>query len=63
MSSDRHAGRAARTAERLVDGDEMIARTHETIAAELTKGKVEIPRGGRWHDRAVARLLDRLHLR
>src|SRR5215471_13063963 len=35
----------------------------ETIAAELTKRKVETPRDGRWHGRTVARLLDRLHLR
>jgi DNA invertase Pin-like site-specific DNA recombinase len=35
----------------------------ETIAAELTKRKVETPRGGRWHGRTVARLLNRLHLR
>ena len=35
----------------------------ETIAAELTKRKVETPRGGRWHGRTVARLLDRLGLR
>jgi hypothetical protein len=33
------------------------------IADELTKQKVATPRGGRWHGRTVARLLDRLHLR
>ena len=35
----------------------------EKIADELTKQKVATPRGGRWHGRTVARLLDRLHLR
>jgi DNA invertase Pin-like site-specific DNA recombinase len=35
----------------------------EKIADELTKRKVATPRGGRWHGRTVARLLDRLHLR
>src|SRR5262249_21385012 len=35
----------------------------ETIADELTKRKIATPRGGRWHGRTVARLLDRLHLR
>jgi hypothetical protein len=35
----------------------------ETIAAELTKRKVETPRGGGWHGRTVARLIDRLGLR
>jgi hypothetical protein len=35
----------------------------EKIADELTKRKVETPRGGRWHGRTVARLLDRLGLR
>jgi hypothetical protein len=34
----------------------------EKIADELTKQKVATPRGGRWHGRTVARLLDRLHL-
>jgi DNA invertase Pin-like site-specific DNA recombinase len=35
----------------------------EKIADELTKRKIATPRGGRWHGRTVARLLDRLHLR
>ena len=35
----------------------------EKIADELTKQNVATPRGGRWHGRTVARLLDRLHLR
>jgi len=35
----------------------------EKIADELTKRKVATPRGGRWHGRTVARLLDRLHSR
>jgi len=35
----------------------------EKIADELTKRKVATPRGGRWHGRTVARLLDRLDLR
>jgi hypothetical protein len=35
----------------------------EKIADELTKLKVATPRGGRWHGRTVARLLDRLQLR
>ena len=35
----------------------------QKIADELTKRKVATPRGGRWHGRTVARLLDRLDLR
>jgi DNA invertase Pin-like site-specific DNA recombinase len=35
----------------------------ETIAEELTRWEVATPRGGRWHGRTVARLLDRLQLR
>ena len=35
----------------------------EKIADELTRRKVQTPRGGRWHGRTAARLLDRLHLR
>jgi DNA invertase Pin-like site-specific DNA recombinase len=35
----------------------------ETIADELMRRKIATPRGGRWHGRTVARLLDRLHLR
>jgi hypothetical protein len=35
----------------------------EKIADDLTRRKVQTPRGGRWHGRTVARLLDRLHLR
>src|SRR5262249_46556031 len=35
----------------------------ETIAGELTWRKVATPRGGQWHGKTVARLLDRLHLR
>jgi len=35
----------------------------ETIADELMRRKIGTPRGGRWHGRTVARLLDRLHLR
>ena len=45
---------------------ELIAVFHravEKIADELTKRKVATPRGGRWHGRTVARLLDRLYLR
>jgi len=32
----------------------------ETVVEELTRRKVATPRGGRWHGRTVARLLDRL---
>jgi hypothetical protein len=32
-------------------------------AAYNNLAAVATPRGGRWHDRTVARLLDRLHLR
>jgi DNA invertase Pin-like site-specific DNA recombinase len=35
----------------------------ETVAEELTQRRIATPRGGRWHGRTVARLLDRLHLR
>ena len=35
----------------------------EKIADELTKRKITTVRGGRWHGRTVARLLDRLDLR
>jgi hypothetical protein len=35
----------------------------EKIADELSKRKVATPRGGRWHCRTVARLLDRPQLR
>ena len=35
----------------------------EKIADELTKRKITTVRGGRWHGRTVARLLDRLQLR